>query len=251
MNPFLSVIIPTLNEESCLPRLLDDLEKQTETNFEVIIVDGKSNDCTKEKALMYNNVLKLRFIDAPKIHLASQRNYGAEKAEGQYLFFLDADTRLDSNVIERLLVYIQKEGRELYLPYIKPTNPILINIVLFSFTIYSIRLLHMIGKPLAFGPLILINKKLFDKIGGYNLYTTASEDHNLVIKAYKMGVKARILKDVSVYYSTRRFDSKGVLPVLWQYFLFTVETLVRDGVFRKSFNYEMGGQNYRKSSLPK
>ena len=42
MKPFFSVIIPTLNEENYLPKLLNDLKVQKEKNFEVVLVDGGS-----------------------------------------------------------------------------------------------------------------------------------------------------------------------------------------------------------------
>jgi len=50
MKPFFSIVIPTLNEEKCLPRLLDDLTQQKEKDFEVIVIDGRSDDQTVKKA---------------------------------------------------------------------------------------------------------------------------------------------------------------------------------------------------------
>ena len=41
-KPFFSIIIPALNEEKYLPLLLSDLAKQTMRDFEVVVVDGKS-----------------------------------------------------------------------------------------------------------------------------------------------------------------------------------------------------------------
>ncbi|MDO8269590.1 MAG: glycosyltransferase, partial [Candidatus Levybacteria bacterium] len=46
MNDTFSVIIPALNEEKLLPRLLEELKKQTDKNFEVILVDANSTDRT-------------------------------------------------------------------------------------------------------------------------------------------------------------------------------------------------------------
>ena len=50
LGPFFSVIIPCLNEEKYLPKLLKDLQGQIDRNFEVIVVDGKSEDRTVEVA---------------------------------------------------------------------------------------------------------------------------------------------------------------------------------------------------------
>ena len=48
MNPYFSVIIPCLNEEHFLPNLLNNLNSQNFNNFEVIVVDGNSDDKTAE-----------------------------------------------------------------------------------------------------------------------------------------------------------------------------------------------------------
>src|SRR3989338_5592431 len=47
-KPYFSVIIPTLNEEKYLPKLLKDLVSQTYRDFEVVLVDGNSDDKTVE-----------------------------------------------------------------------------------------------------------------------------------------------------------------------------------------------------------
>jgi len=53
MKPFFSIVIPTLNEEKYLPNLLNDLTKQKEKDFEIIVVDGKSEDRTIDIAIKY------------------------------------------------------------------------------------------------------------------------------------------------------------------------------------------------------
>src|SRR6266480_923896 len=97
-----SIIIPTLNEEHYLPKLLTDLQKQTQQNFEVIVVDGKSEDNTKEQAISFAKKLPLKFIETPTRNVSHQRNLGAKHALGAYLFFLDADTRIDRDTIEKI-----------------------------------------------------------------------------------------------------------------------------------------------------
>ena len=57
-RPFFSIIIPSLNEEKYLPLLLEDLSQQTFKSFEVIIIDGKSEDKTIELAKTFNKKLQ-------------------------------------------------------------------------------------------------------------------------------------------------------------------------------------------------
>jgi len=251
MKPILSVIIPTLNEEKYLPELLSDLKKQTRKDFEVIIVDGKSQDLTKEKALLFHDVLKLRFITAQKTNVAFQRNYGAEKAVGEYLFFIDADTRIKSSTMNHALKHIEDEHDLLYIPLVESSNPNNLYKILTSFSVISVKFLHKIGRPLSLGPNIIIYKKLFTELKGFDSKITISEDHNLIIKAYKKGVRSHFLSDVRCDFSMRRLERDGIWAILWKYTYFTIETLVKGGVYRKSVNYEMGGQNYNQASFTK
>ncbi|WP_067034403.1 TIGR04283 family arsenosugar biosynthesis glycosyltransferase [Allomuricauda sp. CP2A] len=85
----ISIIIPVLNEEHCLGKLLNHLE-QTATSsnsMEIICVDGGSTDKTREIASQHgvNVVLSEK-------GRAKQMNLGAEQAKGDILYFLHADT---------------------------------------------------------------------------------------------------------------------------------------------------------------
>jgi len=43
-EPFISIIIPTLNEEKFLPKLLNSIKEQNYKNYEIIIADANSTD---------------------------------------------------------------------------------------------------------------------------------------------------------------------------------------------------------------
>ena len=66
ISTFFSVIIPTLNEEHFLPKLLADLSLQTFKRFEVIVIDANSSDKTVSLAREYAKYLKLK-IRYPKM----------------------------------------------------------------------------------------------------------------------------------------------------------------------------------------
>lgn len=107
-RPNLSVIIPTLNEASHLPRLLQDLNQQKNIQFEVIIVDGGSNDQTlshcedfKKTARHPVSVLESR------PGRAIQLNKGAKTSATDDFLFLHADSRLrDSSLLANAQQYI-------------------------------------------------------------------------------------------------------------------------------------------------
>lgn len=244
MRPKLSIVIPTLNEEHYLPLLLEDLTLQSEIDFEVIVVDAQSKDNTKKAALKYDKKLDLRFVDSPKKQVAFQRNYGAKQAKGNYIFFIDADTRIKNDVIQKIVTLIEKEKKLLYLPIIKPSTPSLFYKFVFASSINFVKLAQLLGRPLSIGPLIVIENKFFHKIGGFDEKIAIAEDHNLIIKAHQNGVKARIIDDISCYFSMRRFENDGPWTIGWQYIRYTGITLAKGGVQKPLAQYEQGGQRY-------
>jgi rSAM/selenodomain-associated transferase 2 len=98
MTPLLSVVIPVRNEVQALPYLLDDLAALRAAGAEIIVVDGGSNDGTCEGvAARADRLLRV----APG--RALQMNTGAAVAQGQYLWFVHADTRVSARSIQTLL----------------------------------------------------------------------------------------------------------------------------------------------------
>lgn len=86
----LSIIIPTYNEEQTLPKLLHTLAQQSD--IEVIVVDGGSNDNTPALAKRAN--CKVIFSAKGR---SNQLNTGASHARGELLLFLHADTLVPKN----------------------------------------------------------------------------------------------------------------------------------------------------------
>lgn len=95
--PWLSVVIPALNEAAGLPGLLEAMAPWRTRGVEVIVVDGGSHDATPELARgRCDRVL----VQAPG--RATQMNAGARVARGGVLLFLHADTRLPEQALEAL-----------------------------------------------------------------------------------------------------------------------------------------------------
>ena len=90
-----SIIIPTLNEEGSINRLLQQLQMYRQQGHEVIIVDGGS----KENTCSISKKLSDKLIESNPGR-AAQMNAGAEEASNNILWFLHADTFLPENAIE-------------------------------------------------------------------------------------------------------------------------------------------------------
>lgn len=103
-NVVLSVIVPVYNVEIYLKQCIDSLINQTFKGFEIILVDDGSTDNSgsicDEFAEKYDNVFAFHKQNGG---LSSARNYGIEKARGEYLAFIDSDDFVESNMFEHLV----------------------------------------------------------------------------------------------------------------------------------------------------
>lgn len=103
-NPTVSIIITTKNSSRTIRNCLNSIVKQDYKNIEIILVDNNSNDSTKEIARSYtSNVFNM----GPE--RSSQRNFGAKKATGKYLFFIDSDMVLSTNVVSECVEKIENK----------------------------------------------------------------------------------------------------------------------------------------------
>ncbi len=103
----LSIIIPTYNEEKDLVKCLTSLDSQTYNDFEAIVVDDGSTDKTLEK--LSNLALKnyeIKLLKQDHRGAGAARNFGAGKAVGEILVFVDADMTFDENFLKNLIAPI-------------------------------------------------------------------------------------------------------------------------------------------------
>lgn len=101
-----SFIVPVYNRPDEVDELLDSLTQQTETGFEVIIVeDGSSVPC-RDVVRRYEGRLDVKYFDKPNSGPGQTRNYGVERAQGDYVIVLDSDVVLPPG-------YVAEVSREL------------------------------------------------------------------------------------------------------------------------------------------
>ncbi len=106
MNKLVSVIVTTKNEAVVIGRLLESVKKQTYRKTELIVVDNRSTDQTRKIAKQFT---KSVFTAGPE--RSAQRNFGAKKANGIYLFFIDADMELSKKVVENCVKALEKSKK--------------------------------------------------------------------------------------------------------------------------------------------
>ncbi len=244
MVPFFSVIIPTLNEEKYLPRLLKNLRSQKEKDFEIIVADANSEDKTREIAETFKG-LPIRAFNNKRKNVAYQRNAGAKETQGRYLVFLDADAGISPTFFSRLHAFIEKKKGLLFLPSVKPYERMGQAKIIFPLVNYFLEASQNFGSPFSTGGSIIIEKNFFNLIGGFNEKLFISEDHDLVQNAYGWGVRAKFLRNVTFKFSLRRMKKEGQLSLFYKYLVATAHVLLKRQMKKKVFEYEMGGQFYK------
>lgn len=244
MTPFFSVIIPTLNEEKYLPRLLGDLQSQKDKDFEIIIADANSEDKTREIAMKYDGP-SIKVFNNERKNVAYQRNRGAEKAMGNYLVFLDADAGISPTFFSRLHAFIVKKKGLLFLPSIAPYERMGQTKIIFPLINFLLEASQNFGRPFSTGGSIIVEKNFFCLIGGFNEKLFISEDHDLVQNAYNWGVRAKFLRNITFRFSLRRMKKEGQLSLFYKYLIATAHVLLKKQMKKRVFEYEMGGQFYK------
>lgn len=96
--PLVSVVITTKNSAKTLPPLLKSIISQDYPSIEIIVVDNSSTDGTAKIAKKYTKVVLNKGPER-----SAQRNFGAFKAKGSYLMFLDSDMVLTKTVVSECI----------------------------------------------------------------------------------------------------------------------------------------------------
>lgn len=251
-KPFISIIIPALNEEKYLPKLLGDLRRQRYKDFEVIVIDGNSEDRTREVAESFSKDLNIMVINAHRRNLSFQRNLGGENAGGKFLVFIDADSR----VRPAFTYYLQKEINKckhlVLLPTIIPDKGSQTDKVWFALINFLTEMSQSVGKPAPSIGCMVFEKGFFNFLEGYYVHenqdkkTFFPEDHDIILRAKKCGVTAQFMKTVKVGFSLRRARKEGRLSLITKYMRSAIHMSFKGKVDNKMFEYEMGGQSYNK-----
>jgi glycosyltransferase involved in cell wall biosynthesis len=231
----LSIIIPTLNEEKYLPRLLNCIKSQSFQNYEIIVSDGNSEDRTLNIAENNN----CRIIKTKRRHPSIQRNKGAEIAQGDILLFLDADTVLSDNLfLEKSLEEFKarKIGVAGFYLNFKSKS--------FFYRFYrcfynKIVFLAQYFKPVAVGAGIMIEKEIHDKIGGFDENIFIGEDHVYCEQASKIK-RFRLIKKTKIFFSERRFEKEGKWKLFRKIIYASFYVILFGPIKKKIVDYDFG-----------
>lgn len=242
-SPFFSIIIPALNEEKYLPLLLADLASQSFTDFEVIVVDGQSEDTTVNKAKKFSSKLNLHLFSTPTRGVSHQRNLGAKKAQANWLLFMDADNRLPTFFLQGIKYQLEKHPSvDIFTCWLEPTSYSVQDRLLIQLSNVGMELYSKV-KPIATGALIGCQKLVSQKVQ-FDETLKYSEDHAFVLGALEKGFDFHIFREPRFIYSLRRFKKEGTLKILRTYAKLNLQYLLGKEILTTEYEYPMNGGSY-------
>ncbi len=203
----ISIIIPVYNEEAIIVSQLKLLQSIKNNKIEIILVDGGSDDQTRELASPY--VDNLLISEKGRAH---QMNYGANHANGELFIFLHIDTMLAEDGLCYLMsmpTKINYWGRF----DVSFTN----TYIIFSIIAFMMNLRSRVSRIATGDQAIFISAGLFNHVGGFP-EIALMEDVSMSKKLRKI-INPLCLKQ-NVITSSRRWEEKGVVKtILYMWFL--------------------------------
>lgn len=240
MFPFFSIVIPTLNEQEFLPLLLTCLAQQVFKDFEVIVVDGRSDDKTVEVARRRG----ARVVHSPRQNVAFQRNLGAKNAQGEYLVFFDADVLLKEDFLAEVAGFLKNGRAHLVSTWLVPDSDRIVDRLYLWLENYSIKLCSYIGfkrVSLLPGHNIFVARDTFLKLGGFDDKLAYFEDYVFAQKAKEQGVRLHFLGEPKQTICLRRLRSEGYVALTRKFVKVFIHVLFTGKISNNIIDYRMGG----------
>jgi len=204
-----SVIIPVFNRPAELDELLDSLTRQTDRQFEVIIVEDGSEQKSDAIVEKYKNRLPITYIEKPNSGPGLSRNAGARKARYDYLIFFDSDCIIPEDYIQIVNDFLTQQYYDAYggpdraLPTFTTVQKAINYAMTSFFTTGGIRG----GKksmekfhPRSFN--LGVSKEAFNAVGGFR-DMRFGEDIDFSVRLIKNGFTTTLIPEAYVYHKRR------------------------------------------------
>ncbi len=210
--PYFSVIIPVYNRPDEVNELLESLARQSCKDFDVILVEDGSTIPCEEVAKQYANEVDIHYYYKPNEGRSIARNYGMERADGDYFVFFDSDCIIPADYFSIVKSSLEKEYCDYYGGPDAAHDSFsdvqkAINYSMTSFlTTGGIRgggqkLDKFTPRSFNMG----LSRQVYEKVGGYKNMT--GEDIDLSMRIRQAGFRSRLIPEAYVYHK-RRVDFK-------------------------------------------
>ena len=207
--PKYAIIIPVYNRPLEVRELLESLTKQTFSDFEVLIVEDGSTETCEKVVLDFEKKLDIRYFFKENSGQGFSRNFGFEKANGQWFLVFDSDCLIPENYLQIVDDYLKEDSLDAYGGPDKATESFTPVQKAISYSMTSFLTTGGIrgGKtkvgtfhPRSFN--MGIKRTVFEKTGGYKI-TRKGEDIEFSIRIAENGFNVGLIQDAFVYHKRR------------------------------------------------
>lgn len=203
--PLVSVIIPNYNYGRFISEAIDSVLAQTYRNIEIIVVDDGSNDETSEVLKIYND--KLKWVKQSNQGVANARNNGVGESRGKFIAFLDSDDIWFPEKIEKQIkIFLSDDEIGLvhcgFVDFDNNGNFFEEHLDGLEGWVALDMLRYQKKSILGGGSAVLVTKKAFDKVGGFDQSVSPAEDWEFyyrVARHYKVGLIPEVLLKYRVH----------------------------------------------------
>lgn len=224
------MVIPTLNEERYLPKLLATLAAQTHPVHEIIVADAGSTDATI--ALAAEAGARVVPGGLPGVG----RNIGASEATGDWLLFLDADVSLPADAVEVAFAEMVRERLDSASCWFVPDSKDAFLRLNHWLSSWYFRITSRIRWPHSIGAFLLLPKATHHRIGGFDLTIKVAEDQDYVRRLARVG-RYGFLRRPSVVIAARRFEDEGGLKMSLKWLGIELHRLILGEIRGEYFRY--------------
>lgn len=213
-----SIVLSTYNRAGTLRMTVDSILQQTYEDFELIIVDDGSTDCTKELLEEYTDKrIRLFFLEENQFYCMAA-NYGLQQVKGEYVAFATSDDLWEKEKLELQVNYLEKRKEcgacFTYSDVIdengesaKEQFDMLSGLLVKNFYTQKDWVQHFIfeGNCLSH-PSAVVRKEVLDRVGGFNLLYCQSADMDLwlrIVRYYPIHVIDKELVHFRCYKNPR------------------------------------------------
>lgn len=202
----ISIVIPTLNEERFLPRLLHDLTQQVNAPpFEVIVVDASKNSRTLVAAAGFAKLLNMACLRTDRAHPGAQRNIGALRCSHDLLLFLDADIRIPSATLAACIEAAPASHFVAAARHAPPSSHMTLRATMGIIDLLM-RVAALANRGATNGDFILTDRETFEDVGGFRDDCLLGEDTDFGLRAQKRGAQYRYLRSTAIVPDGRRAE---------------------------------------------
>ena len=227
MGSLISIIIPCRNEEKFIAKCLDSvLEFECDREFEVLIVDGMSDDATRNIVKEYQNRFpQIRLLENRQKTVPYAMNIGIKEAKGDIIVRLDAHAKFPKDYLKQLLFWKEKLNADNVGGVVKTLPP--------NNTAKAKAIALALSSPFGVGnsyfrvgakepmrvdtvPFGCYDKDTLLKLGLYDTDLTRNQDDELNARLIQNGKKIWLIPNIVIdYYARSSF--KALFKMFYQY----------------------------------